>query len=415
MPYCPRCGTALSSHELALGYKDVVDPSVYVRFAVAEDGGPLQAGDELLVWTTTPWTLVVQRGGRGRSRADLRARQDRRAGGAGRARRGAGRAGARRERPDPRALPGRGAGRRPLRAAVPLHQGRGVRRARPHRPARRLRHRRRRHRPRPHRDRLRRGRLPARRAVRPERRQPGAPGRDLRRAHRAATRAASSRTPTPTWSRTSRAPRPAAARRGLRALLPALLALRHAAALLRQAVVVHRHVEAARPAARRQRDGHLAPRRTSSTGASATGWRTTSTGRCRASATGARRCRCGAASDGPRARASARSPSSRSSRASRLDDPHRPYVDDVDVPVPAVRRRRCGACPRSSTCGSTRARCRSRSGTRRSRTRSASRALPGRLHLRGAGPDARLVLLAARRLDAAVRPSRPTRTSSASG
>ncbi|QEC46625.1 isoleucine--tRNA ligase [Baekduia soli] len=58
VPYCPRCGTALSSHELALGYKDVVDPSVYVRFAVVQDGGPLQAGDELLVWTTTPWTLV---------------------------------------------------------------------------------------------------------------------------------------------------------------------------------------------------------------------------------------------------------------------------------------------------------------------------------------------------------------------
>jgi len=58
VPYCPRCGTALSSHEVALGYKDVVDPSVYVRFAVAQDGGPLQAGDELLIWTTTPWTLV---------------------------------------------------------------------------------------------------------------------------------------------------------------------------------------------------------------------------------------------------------------------------------------------------------------------------------------------------------------------
>ena len=40
------------------GYKDVEDPSVYVRFPVAEDGGPLQAGDELLIWTTTPWTLV---------------------------------------------------------------------------------------------------------------------------------------------------------------------------------------------------------------------------------------------------------------------------------------------------------------------------------------------------------------------
>jgi isoleucyl-tRNA synthetase len=58
VPYCPRCGTALSSHELALGYKDVIDPSVYVRFPVAEDGGVVQAGDELLVWTTTPWTLV---------------------------------------------------------------------------------------------------------------------------------------------------------------------------------------------------------------------------------------------------------------------------------------------------------------------------------------------------------------------
>ena len=58
VPYCPRCGTALSSHEVALGYEDVIDPSVYVRFRVAQDGGPVQAGDELLVWTTTPWTLV---------------------------------------------------------------------------------------------------------------------------------------------------------------------------------------------------------------------------------------------------------------------------------------------------------------------------------------------------------------------
>jgi len=57
VPYCPRCGTALSSHEVALGYKDVVDPSVYVRLPAVEPGGPLQAGDELLVWTTTPWTL----------------------------------------------------------------------------------------------------------------------------------------------------------------------------------------------------------------------------------------------------------------------------------------------------------------------------------------------------------------------
>ncbi len=51
VPYCPRCETTLSSHEVALGYRDVVDPSVYVKLPVA-------GGDErLLVWTTTPWTL----------------------------------------------------------------------------------------------------------------------------------------------------------------------------------------------------------------------------------------------------------------------------------------------------------------------------------------------------------------------
>jgi isoleucyl-tRNA synthetase len=57
VPYCYRCGTALSSHEVALGYRDVVDPSVYVRLPIAVDRGPLRAGDALLIWTTTPWTL----------------------------------------------------------------------------------------------------------------------------------------------------------------------------------------------------------------------------------------------------------------------------------------------------------------------------------------------------------------------
>jgi isoleucyl-tRNA synthetase len=57
VPYCPRCGTALSSHEVALGYRDVLDPSVYVRLPVRSPAGPLRDGDELLVWTTTPWTL----------------------------------------------------------------------------------------------------------------------------------------------------------------------------------------------------------------------------------------------------------------------------------------------------------------------------------------------------------------------
>ena len=52
VPYCGRCGTALSSHEVALGYEDVTDPSVYVRFPV------IDRDFDLLVWTTTPWTLV---------------------------------------------------------------------------------------------------------------------------------------------------------------------------------------------------------------------------------------------------------------------------------------------------------------------------------------------------------------------
>ncbi|HVQ88948.1 MAG TPA: isoleucine--tRNA ligase [Actinomycetes bacterium] len=56
-PYCPRCGTGLSDHELAQGYETVVDPSVYVRFPVRS--GPLATENaSLLVWTTTPWTLV---------------------------------------------------------------------------------------------------------------------------------------------------------------------------------------------------------------------------------------------------------------------------------------------------------------------------------------------------------------------
>jgi isoleucyl-tRNA synthetase len=58
VPYCTRCGTALSSHEVAQGYEDVEDPSVFVRFPVVKPAGALREGDTLLVWTTTPWTLV---------------------------------------------------------------------------------------------------------------------------------------------------------------------------------------------------------------------------------------------------------------------------------------------------------------------------------------------------------------------
>jgi isoleucyl-tRNA synthetase len=53
LPYCPRCGTVLSSHELALGYDTVTTNSVYLTFPLEED--PRR---QLLVWTTTPWTLL---------------------------------------------------------------------------------------------------------------------------------------------------------------------------------------------------------------------------------------------------------------------------------------------------------------------------------------------------------------------
>ena len=58
-PYCPRCGTGLSDHELAQGYETVVDPSVYVRFPLASgDLADRYPGIAMVVWTTTPWTLI---------------------------------------------------------------------------------------------------------------------------------------------------------------------------------------------------------------------------------------------------------------------------------------------------------------------------------------------------------------------
>ena len=70
LPYCPRCGTALSSHEVAQGYEEVEDPSVYIALEIHDPAAPNGAaiGDRasagrravrrILVWTTTPWTLV---------------------------------------------------------------------------------------------------------------------------------------------------------------------------------------------------------------------------------------------------------------------------------------------------------------------------------------------------------------------
>jgi isoleucyl-tRNA synthetase len=53
LPWCPRCGTALSSHEVAQGYEEVEDPSVYVKMELIDEPGTY-----FFVWTTTPWTLI---------------------------------------------------------------------------------------------------------------------------------------------------------------------------------------------------------------------------------------------------------------------------------------------------------------------------------------------------------------------
>ncbi|MFH2055337.1 MAG: isoleucine--tRNA ligase, partial [bacterium] len=53
LPYCPRCGTGLSSHEVAQGYEEVKDPSIFVKAELVDE-----PGTKFLVWTTTPWTLI---------------------------------------------------------------------------------------------------------------------------------------------------------------------------------------------------------------------------------------------------------------------------------------------------------------------------------------------------------------------
>jgi isoleucyl-tRNA synthetase len=52
VPYCPRCGTALSAHEISQGYKVVEEPSIFVKFKIKNEGA------YFLAWTTTPWTLI---------------------------------------------------------------------------------------------------------------------------------------------------------------------------------------------------------------------------------------------------------------------------------------------------------------------------------------------------------------------
>ncbi len=53
VPYCPKCGTPLSSHEVAQGYEEVSDPSIYIKLKILNEDNTC-----FLVWTTTPWTLI---------------------------------------------------------------------------------------------------------------------------------------------------------------------------------------------------------------------------------------------------------------------------------------------------------------------------------------------------------------------
>ena len=63
VPYCPRCGTTLSSHEVAQGYQDVEDPSLtFVAEVIDADGAPDPDGRAFLAWTTTPWTVPSNAG-----------------------------------------------------------------------------------------------------------------------------------------------------------------------------------------------------------------------------------------------------------------------------------------------------------------------------------------------------------------
>ena len=413
-PYCPRCGTGLSDHELAQGYETVVDPSVYVRFpltsrpagrarrrAAGLDDHPVDAG--------------LQHRGRRQPRRHLRRRPHRRRRGP----RGRRAAAARTVLGEDVEVAGRRSPARDLeRWTLPpavrprRHPGRALRRPR------RLRHHRGRHRPGAPGPRVRRRRPRRLPRVRAAGRQPGRRRRPLR-------------APTSPlvggvfFKKADETSSPTCAARGLlfrhvpvRAQLPALLALPHAAPLLRAAVLVHPH----------HRDqGRAARARTS-----ATNWFPAtikhgrygdwlnnnidwalSRNRYWGTPLPIWRCDEDRAPDLRRLAGRAR----RAAPARDLSEPR---------PAPSVRRRRHLRLPelrRARPPGARghrrlvrlRRRCRSRSGATRTATPTEfEAAYPAALHLRGDRPDPRLVLHADGGRHAGLRPVARTRTCSAS-
>ena len=321
------------------------------------------------------------------------------------------RAGARRGRRGARPLPGRRARRHPLRAAVRLHLR--LRAARAQRAARRLRHDRGRDRDRAHRDRVRRGRLSARRAVRDHASEPGARGRDLRRARRPTSRAGRSRRPTRTSSR------PCARPAGCCDPRSTSTPIRTAGAAARRSSTTRRRAgTSGRPRsatdAGRERDHRLAPRarqarplrplaegnvdwalsRERYWGTPLPIWECTSAD-CEGSFC-------------------AGSIAELRERAGEVpDDLHRPYIDEV---VAAVRRLRWGDAPRRGgdrrlvRLGRDAVRAVSLPVRGHGRVRAA---VPGRLHLRGDDQTRGLVLLAARRVSSCCSIRRATAIASA--
>ena len=255
-PHCPRDQTSLSSAEVALGYQQypdpVVDPSVYVRL-------PLQGEENtsLLVWTTTPWTLVSNTAvaaNPGVEYATVGVGERTSDPGAGHAG-----AGARRNRlRGDRNPQGRGPRGTPLPAALRLHSRRGDREPLDRRGGR-LRDHDRRHRPGAHRARLRGGRRPPGPHVRSAHDPPRKTRRNLRRTGGSFRRPVRQRRGRGPHRRTEEQRTPFQGG-GTRARLPTLLAVRHAIALLRQEGLVRADDRGARRATLGERGHQLGPR-----------------------------------------------------------------------------------------------------------------------------------------------------------